>query len=86
MTGTFFIGESGPSMNVHSNTFGDISMSGGLDGRFSGTITNVPGGSVESVTFQGIFLPLVVVGTYQVTFPGGGGTADGTFIMFRQPG
>ncbi len=74
----------GASLNASSPTFGDVSIAATPDGRFTGTATNVPNASVDSVKIDGQLTPTTLAVVYEVTFSGGGGTASGILILPRE--
>lgn len=66
-----------------SANFGTVNGTLGIDGQFTGTITNIPGGFVTSVTFNGTVSGGVFNVGYTVNFSSGQ-PATGTMVATRQ--
>jgi len=76
--------ENGVSLTANSETFGTTHMTVTPDGQVSGSSTDVPNASIDSVQYSGTITPTTYSVSYTVVFSGGGGTADGVVTMTKQ--
>lgn len=69
----------GTEVSGSSDVLGDFTFTMDADGNFSIDAPDVPSDRIETFTASGTASAGGITGTYMVTFPDGGGTAEGTF-------
>ena len=65
--------------------FGKVTLSGTPTGMLTGTVTEIPGGTISKVDLTGMITPQTLTGTAVITFATGA-TANGTMTLTKQSG
>lgn len=75
--------DDGATIDATSDLLGDFTFTIGADGSFRIDAPDVPSTRIASMTVSGTFTQTGGQGTYEVAFPDGGGSAEGTFTITR---